>query len=284
MQPAERQDLSTAEQGRLDGQRLAGAAAFGTAIGSLAGLLGLGGAEFRLPVLMGYVGLPVRVALGTNLAISGVTLLAAAGRRLGTLGAIEPGRWLALLFGLVAGRVVGAAQGARVAATMRESRLRQAVRLFLLGIGALFVYEAFFPFPSLRVPGRLWVSAAGAAVFGLGIGWVSGLFGVAGGELLIPTLVFVFGVPVKPAGTLSAMVSLPTILTALVRHVRLGNLPRHAWPWVASMAAGSLLGVTVGTAALPHISEAWLRLLLGFILLVAGSGRLERARHPLPSR
>jgi uncharacterized protein len=43
-------------------------------IGGLAGLVGLGGGEFRLPVLMYVVGYPARTAVPLNLAVSLVTL------------------------------------------------------------------------------------------------------------------------------------------------------------------------------------------------------------------
>lgn len=59
---------------------------------------------------------------------------------------------------------------------------------------------------------------ASALVAGIGIGIVSSLLGVAGGELIIPTLIFGYGIDVKIAGTLSLLVSLPTILVGLWRH------------------------------------------------------------------
>lgn len=49
----------------------------GAAIGTLGGLIGLGGAEFRLPVLVGLLGLTPRAAVPMNLVISLVTLAAA---------------------------------------------------------------------------------------------------------------------------------------------------------------------------------------------------------------
>lgn len=52
--------------------------AFGVAvpIGMLGGLIGLGGAEFRLPVLAGPLGYPARRAVALNVAISLVTVIA----------------------------------------------------------------------------------------------------------------------------------------------------------------------------------------------------------------
>ena len=52
-----------------------------------------------------------------------------------------------------------------------------------------------------------------ALIFGLVVGAVSGLLGVAGGEIVIPVLILGFGAPVKAVGSLSQMVSIPTVLT-----------------------------------------------------------------------
>ena len=46
--------------------------------------------------------------------------------------------------------------------------------------------------PGLLPSALLWRVVAGV-VFGLGIGLVSSLLGVAGGELIVPTMVFAFG-------------------------------------------------------------------------------------------
>src|SRR5215207_8866998 len=50
---------------------------YGAPIGFLGGLIGLGGAEFRLPVLAGVFGYAARRAVALNLAISLITVLSA---------------------------------------------------------------------------------------------------------------------------------------------------------------------------------------------------------------
>src|SRR5215207_6140226 len=50
---------------------------YGVPIGLLGGLIGLGGAEFRLPVLAGVFGYAARRAVALNLAISLVTVVSA---------------------------------------------------------------------------------------------------------------------------------------------------------------------------------------------------------------
>lgn len=50
------------------------------------------------------------------------------------------------------------------------------------------------------------------------IGVFAALMGVAGGELLIPTIVLFYGTDIKIAGSLSLLVSLPTMLVAFARY------------------------------------------------------------------
>ena len=49
-------------------------------------------------------------------------------------------------------------------------------------------------------------------VIGIGVGLVSSVLGVAGGELLIPTLILVFGADVKAAGSASIMISIGVVM------------------------------------------------------------------------
>jgi uncharacterized protein len=55
-------------------------------------------------------------------------------------------------------------------------------------------------------------------ITGFAIGVVAALMGVAGGELLIPTLVLLFGADIKLPGSLSLAVSLPTMLVGFARY------------------------------------------------------------------
>jgi uncharacterized protein len=62
---------------------------YGAPIGLLGGLIGLGGTEFRLPVLAGVFSYTARRAVALNLAISLVTVVSALLIRGGTL-SLEP--------------------------------------------------------------------------------------------------------------------------------------------------------------------------------------------------
>lgn len=99
----------------------------GAAAGLVSGLLGIGGGLVMVPAMAGWLGMPLKRALGTSLAaivplvIPGATVHA-------LLGNVD---WQ--IFGAVAaGAVPGAAIGARIALGSRERTLRIAVGSFLL--------------------------------------------------------------------------------------------------------------------------------------------------------
>jgi len=100
--------------------------------------------------------------------------------------------------------------------------LEQIILVFLVVIGTALIVEAFLPEQVARLlPEALAVRVIAGILFGLGIGLVSSLLGVAGGELIIPTLLFAFGADIKAAGTARLLISLPTVTVGVIRHGRL---------------------------------------------------------------
>ena len=119
---------------------------------------------------------------------------------------------------MMIGGMTGAAVGSRWLARVSDARLNTAVRVLLISIGTLLIVESvgFWDSTGLPLGASLLVLVAAGA--GVGIGAVSTLLGVAGGELIIPTLVLAFGVPIKAAGTMSLLISIPTMLVGLAPH------------------------------------------------------------------
>ena len=103
------------------------------------------------------------------------------------------------------------------------------------------------------------------------IGAVASLLGVAGGELLIPTLVLLFGADIKLAGSLSLVVSLPTMLVGFARYSRdlsFSVLGRNK-AFLLVMAAGSIVGTFVGGLLLGVVPNGVLLPALAVILLIS---------------
>ena len=100
---------------------------------------------------------------------------------------------------------------------------------------------------------------------------VAALLGVAGGELLIPTLILLFGADIKLAGSLSLAVSLPTMIVGFARYSQdqsFAVIGRNS-PFLLVMAAGSIAGSFIGGRLLGIVPSAVLLPLLAAILVVS---------------
>jgi hypothetical protein len=113
-----------------------------------------------------------------------------------------------------------------------------------------------------------WVVLA-ALVLGLGSGILSGLFGVGGGILFVPTLVLLGLGQVEAAAT-SLLAIMPTAAVGAWRQRAYGNVRARAALVVGlASVAGAALGVQIAT----RIDESLLRRLFG-VLLLAVAGQL----------
>ena len=97
--------------------------AYAVPIGVLGGLIGLGGAEFRLPVLAGPLGYSARRAVPLNLAVSLITLTAALVSRSTTLSFQPLLPFSSAILSLIGGAVVVAFFGTALAKRLSNERL-----------------------------------------------------------------------------------------------------------------------------------------------------------------
>jgi len=130
------------------------------------------------------------------------------------------------------------------------------------------------------LPGTMLLKIISGLVLGFAIGAISGLLGVAGGEVIIPTLVVGFGAPIKVAGSLSQMVSIPTVLTGFVRHYRAGSLNDREiiMRLILPMGLGAIAGGVGGGLLSSLAPSSLLKAILGVILIVSSikvRGRLH---------
>ncbi|MDP9282178.1 MAG: sulfite exporter TauE/SafE family protein, partial [Chloroflexota bacterium] len=160
--------------------------------------------------------------------------------------------------------------GAGWASRFSELQLRRAILILLTAIGFALMIETFVPIAgSGFLPGDQVIRMFVGLLFGAGIGLFSSLLGVAGGEVIIPTLVFAFGVDIKVAGTASLLISLPTVLAGIARYGRRGDYAdRQALGGtVLPMSLGSVLGALAGGLAVGLVPAGVLKVGLGVILI-----------------
>jgi len=103
-----------------------------------------------------------------------------------------------------------------------------------------------------------------AAIIGLVAGFLAGMFGVGGGILIVPALVLVLGVKQRLAHGTSLAAIVPIAVVGVVGYAAAGSVD-----WVAAviLAAGSALGVLVGTHGLQRLPQRALRLAFSAFLL-----------------
>lgn len=102
----------------------------------------------------------------------------------------------------------------------------------------------------------------GAALLGIGAGFLSGLFGIGGGLLMVPGMVLFLSMTQHRAHATS-MAAITVIAAAAVIPFSVDGEVR--WATAGWLLGGSLLGAFVGARAISRVSEAWLA--RGFVIL-----------------
>jgi uncharacterized membrane protein YfcA len=236
--------------------------AFGLLIGFSLGLLGGGGSVLTVPILVYAVGLPVASAIPTSLAIVGATAA------MGALGYHRKRRvrWrTALLFGLVGS--TGALVGAWLSHLAAPRAILVLFSFVMIGT-ALSMFrraatEEHWGEGAAERPHRPHVTLT--ALTGLGVGLLTGFFGVGGGFAIVPALVVVLGLPMRDAvGTSLAVIALNSG-AALLGHLRFGAVDL---PITALFLVGGLFGTSLGRKLSGRLPERTLQRLFAVLLVV----------------
>jgi len=242
-------------------------AASGFVTGAAAGLIGVGGGEFRIPVLVRLIGLPLQLAGAVNLVVGLFTVVLGVARRWGQH------MWtnddLALVAVMSAVSIAGAALGALARGRLPFRPLKWIVCAYLMLIGSWMLYEALARTEHVAFELTGIVRWLLAAITAFVIAVASGVLGVAGGEMRIPALLYLFAVPIKDAGTLSLVVSIPTVAAGAIADRRMARLPNSALAVAVWMGVASAAGVIAGSALLPYANRDVIKATLGIVLLAA---------------
>ncbi len=242
------------------------AALFGLAIGLAVGMLGGGGSVLAVPVLVYLLGQSVAEATTASLVV--VT----AGALVGGLGHARSGRvcWrhagtftAAALPGVVAGTLVGeAVSGGLLIGAFALVMLAAAVATWRKADDSSGedqgTWESGGACPPLRMPRDL--------IAGIAVGFLTGIFGVGGGFLIVPTLAVALAFTMRTAVGTSLAIITATSLLGLVVHLLAGR--GLDLGITLAMTATCVVGALAGVAAATRVPHRQLG--RGFALLVTG--------------
>lgn len=215
---------------------------FGLAIGLVVGSIGGGGAILALPVLVYVLGEGVSQATTASL----IVVALAAGLGGGTLARRGHVCWrIALSFAAAA--AVSAICGTAAGSAVQAKTLILAFVPVMLGAAAATWWRAGGS-DGLDQSGCPESRLMTIAVAGVGVGFLTGFFGVGGGFLIVPALTFGLGMSMRYAIASSLVVITITALVALASHLAADvelDVPITAL-LAGSTAAGALLGSSLG--------------------------------------
>ncbi len=203
----------------------------GLVIGLLLGLLGSGGSILAVPALVYGAGLPLETAVPTSLLVVGISSASALTRRLKDI------QWrLAGILSLTG--AIAAIGGAAINRQLDPSILLLGFSAIMAAAGLRIIRDHSVrhgPDTSQARASRTRYLPKAAAT-GLLVGFLTGLFGVGGGFLILPALALLLDVPMITA--------VPTSLVIIVLNSAAGLLAR-----IDDLSINKGIAITVATAA-----------------------------------
>ena len=106
-----------------------------------------------------------------------------------------------------------------------------------------------------------------AGLIGIFGGVASGLFGVGGGIIMVPAMVYLLKMDIKLAVGTSLAVIIPTAASGVFKHFQLGNVD---WRVALSLAPTAICGSYLGAWLTRDISSGNLKRAFGGFLVLVG--------------
>lgn len=246
----------------------------GALVGVVLGALGGGGAIIAVPILIYLLGMPPHEATTASLVIVGVSAAIAATAH-ARAGGVRV--WEGLLFAGIG--TLGTWAGSVASALVDPEALLLAFAALLLVVAFLMWRQSGAPARAGDDPAALirWTRprhcdcrrVATVALAAIGVGLLTGLFGVGGGFAIVPALVLVLGLAMPTAVGTSLLVMAVNSATALA--VRLGSGTDIDWTvtatFTATAVAGSLVGSRITRRVRPELLQ---RSFAALLVVVAG--------------
>ncbi|AZU63834.1 sulfite exporter TauE/SafE family protein [Neobacillus mesonae] len=97
------------------------------------------------------------------------------------------------------------------------------------------------------------------------VGFLSGIFGIGGGSLMVPTMILLFFFPPHVATATSMFMILPTSVLSSITHIALGNVN---WLYALALIPGAWIGAKVGVYLNTKLKSKTIVLIIRIILIV----------------
>jgi hypothetical protein len=236
----------------------------GLLVGFVLGLLGGGGSILAVPIFLYVLHVPPKSAIAMSLAVVGLSAFVGflTHWRQGTV-ALR----VALPFGLCA--MIGAFVTARLERFVPANVQLTLFAIFAFTAALVMLRDAAKPEPAAPPSPRRDVHFSPKLIpHALGVGVLTALVGAGGGFVIVPALLLIADVPIKPAVGSSLLIITLNALSGFLGYI--GQVPID-WPLIGSFSATAAIGAIIGTRILRRVPQRRIKQAFAILILVLGA-------------
>lgn len=242
----------------------------GLAAGFFGGLVGLGGGVIMIPLMVGILKMSQHKAGGTSLVALVFTGISGA-FTYASNGSVD---LLASLL-LASTAIFTTRAGAHYGNALPEWKLKKSFGGFIILTSLLLLLKPYLYY--VDEPATGWLKILFLLLTGILTGFLSGMMGVGGGTIMVPSMVLLTGFTQYAAQGSSLLAMVPVGIVGAYTHWRLGNVNTGILPGLIS---GILLGTYLGGSLAHFMPEGALRITFSTVLIWTG---VRYLRTPKPS-
>lgn len=112
-----------------------------------------------------------------------------------------------------------------------------------------------------------------AAAISPAVGFVSSFFGIGGGVIHVPSLVYLLRVPTRVATSTSLLLLVPTSLVGVITHISTGQFEGE-WIIPILLGIGASIGGQIGSYLSKITNQRTVLLILAFVLMLVGARQI----------
>lgn len=230
---------------------------FASFIGLSLGLLGGGGSILTVPILVYILNMPPKTSIALSLAVVGLTSL------IGTITHLRAGNVnfkVAFIFAPIA--MLGTFLGAKLAVLLTGE-------IQLIAFAIIMMLASYFMLKEKKDSEESIIDSSFPIIFilleGFLVGVVTGIVGVGGGFLIVPTLVLLARIPMKQAIGTSLFIIALNSFSGFVGYLGTVEIP---WKFLGKFTIFTSIGIVIGTKLTSLVPQKQLKKLFGLFLII----------------
>lgn len=210
----------------------------GAVVGLIGSLLGIGGGFILMPVFMWILGIEHQTAAGTSLFVVLLNALSGAYAYIRQKKAYFDA---VVKFGLAT--VPGAVAGSYISHLLPKADFNLIFGIYLILMAGLMTFKKVKSGNMTALPDGFTYNWPLGVAASFGVGFLSSIFGIGGGLIHVPLMIFALGFPPHVATATSTCILVISAASGITSHFMLGHV---VWEMGLSIGLGAVVGAQLG--------------------------------------